>query len=848
MMSKSSIAKSAVIVIILLFCVAAQGAVIYVSQSGSDADGLSWDRAKKTVTAAINAASTGDEVWVAKGAYVECLTLKDGIALYGGFAGVETSRAQRNWTLNRTVLDGHTGINAVEAPLGVAIAVVDGFTIMKAETGVSCFTSSVTIQNNTIIGNVEHGVKCSYCSPTIVNNVIAGNNRSGVFCFNSSPIITNNTIVGNGETLGAIYCNSSSPVAANNIVAFNASGIKNCVGGTPVLKNNCVFGNRAFNYSGFATEPTGTDGNISSDPLFASLDYGNLHIQLGSPCIDAGDDASATWTLDIDGQDRKHGDHVDIGADESSVSNVNVAPIVVRVSADGDDANDGSCWNLPKKTVQSAIDTAALAGGEVWVKSGTYQEWINLLPFVHLYGGFSGTESEKSLADWNANKSILDGQADGSVVMAQSGNAPSAIQGFTIQNGCAYYGSGVYCSYSSPTVAFNTIKTCLDPDGTSGIGMGHNESIGAVYCCSDYSRFYNNVISGNKGQGIFCYHSHLALTNNTIAVSSASGLHGGYSTPTFANNMFYARYGHDYFPGAADRNNYVWYATPASSDPKFVNPAAGDYHLTAASPLIDAGNNDDAPTTDMDGLIRPQDGNGDGTAVADIGAYEYPLDISAAKKNYSDGAPINIGGRIVTALFPAEGSVYVESPDRSSGIRMDTGNAVAEGQRLNISGNIKKDTATGEAYIAAALVTNAGIRPVPATLGLTQRDLGGADVGLQAGAWTKVWVKQPDNTRLLTWSPGTGLNNIGLLVEVYGHVVQKDPLGHYFYLDDGSALRDGTTTDAEDNIGVRVAADGSPYERGQLLIITGISSCFMDSDGRLLRLIKVKSISPLGSP
>jgi hypothetical protein len=44
---------------------------------------------------------------------------------------------------------------------------------------------------------------------------------------------------------------------------------------------------------------------------------------------------------------------------------------------------------------------------------------------------------------------------------------------------------------------------------------------------------------------------------------------------------------------------------------------SGDYHLTATSPAIDAGTNSGAPTTDIDGVLRPQ-----GKAW-DIGLYEY---------------------------------------------------------------------------------------------------------------------------------------------------------------------------------------------------------------------------------
>ncbi len=130
--------------------------------------------------------------------------------------------------------------------------------------------------------------------------------------------ICNNSFIGNKTA----SCNESGGIAlrvtmntlfANNLFAYNSSGIY-CSSITNIqFLNNCVFSNTAFNYNGL-TSPTGTNGNISVDPLFIP---GTYQLSSNSPCIDAGNDSVITPDmLDLLGAPRLQGAHVDIGAYE----------------------------------------------------------------------------------------------------------------------------------------------------------------------------------------------------------------------------------------------------------------------------------------------------------------------------------------------------------------------------------------------------------------------------------------------------------------------------------------------------------------------------------------------------
>jgi len=107
----------------------AHAAVRYVrSTATGNNNGTSWTDAFKELVSAIAVAQPNDEVWVATGIYYPDFNpatgthsgdrtlrfeLKSNVKLFGGFAGTETSRHERNWAANRTILSGDIGQRGV---------------------------------------------------------------------------------------------------------------------------------------------------------------------------------------------------------------------------------------------------------------------------------------------------------------------------------------------------------------------------------------------------------------------------------------------------------------------------------------------------------------------------------------------------------------------------------------------------------------------------------------------------------------------------------------------------------------------------------------------------------------
>ena len=140
--------------------------------------------------------------------------------------------------------------------------------------------------------------------------------------------------------------------------------------------------------------------------------------------------------------------------------------VYVRATG-GSDGNPGTS-DLPKLTIQEAIDTAAAvyATAEVHVAAGTYQpsSVIDLKDGISLFGGYDPADWTKreTNPDWaitgtgtSAYPTVIQTSSNVAALRIQTTSHPLTVDGFTISGGVGGSGNdttAIYCSNSTGVV------------------------------------------------------------------------------------------------------------------------------------------------------------------------------------------------------------------------------------------------------------------------------------------------------------------------------------------------------------------------------------------------------------
>jgi uncharacterized repeat protein (TIGR01451 family) len=292
---------------------AAVGAILYAAPTARGAgDCASWADAC-TLQSALSAAGYGSEIWVQAGVHypgtarADTFTLKDGVRLYGGFAGTETARDARDWRANKTILSGDidrnditvngvvtdavniVGANALHVLRGEnlgADTVLDGFIITAGQAdgldyphyyggGMFLYRSSPTLAHLTFSGNLASseggGLRTYGGHPTLTDVTFHGNQAGmggGMSNEDGGATTLVNVVFNNNRANdhGGGMVNNSAATLINVVFSANSAGIAG--GGlynfwaTPALTNAILWGNSA---------PTGPQ--IVNDNSIATISY-----------------------------------------------------------------------------------------------------------------------------------------------------------------------------------------------------------------------------------------------------------------------------------------------------------------------------------------------------------------------------------------------------------------------------------------------------------------------------------------------------------------------------------------------------------------------------------------------
>ncbi len=180
-----------------------------------------------------------------------------------------------------------TGITLV-SEMGADVTIIDAD---LEDTIIRYFGGDASLIGFTIANAHPYGIFAgdySSSSFKIERNVIVGTYGTGIFVYGTVLYrITNNTIVDN--MYYGLFANQPNPIIRNNIITGSDMGIGCSNGATPSFYYNNFWNNSIQDYYHCSSG----NNDIHLNPLFIDLNQGNYHIQVNSPCIDAGDPSSS---------------------------------------------------------------------------------------------------------------------------------------------------------------------------------------------------------------------------------------------------------------------------------------------------------------------------------------------------------------------------------------------------------------------------------------------------------------------------------------------------------------------------------------------------------------------------
>ena len=269
-------------------------------------------------------------------------------------------------------------------------------------------------------------------------------------------------------------------------------------------------------------------------------------------------------------------------------------------------------------------NTATLTAGGFYVRgSAALTQTVIFTNTAGWDGGGLLAPNQVLLRDVTVSGNVA-GRSCGGLYQSTSTGKATILGGFFDSNvalapSSTYYGGGGLCIFGEAVITGTQVTRNVSAgSGRGGGGLYAERSVQVV----------NALFAGNKatnGAGIYLRGTagsqalmHLTIVSNTVDSGSAVYVYGGTVGVT---NTIVASYtvGLRRFGGVVDEdyNLYFGNVTPIQGTvqsgghslfglaPRFVDPAAGDFHIAGESAALDAGSFDPGIATDIDNDPRP---------------------------------------------------------------------------------------------------------------------------------------------------------------------------------------------------------------------------------------------------
>lgn len=594
------------------------------SINGSDINnGVSWRLAKQTIDSAIHDALDYDVITVTNGIYSSITP------------GEKKIKIMSVNGADYTIIDGNNKnrcVTCLEGGNGVTNSIVDGFTLRNGFSSSSGGGAIGGILRNCHIVDCEATTYGGGACDSRLENCVVARNKAGTYGGGTYYGYADHcTICGNeaGASSGGSYYGTF----------YNSIVSKNFVGGNEA---NWMYGT----FDSCCTYPNRGKNPIDGDPMLVDGYNGDARLRVGSPCIEDGVQVCGAYvgeplegvsvSVGICGAGTvsnetvlvTSGDNATIEAVETVrpflywvingeqitnriytitnlISDIRITAVFGTfdwyVDAEyGDDANDGSDWNVAKQTLQAAV-AAAVDNENIYVESGTY-------------GPISSDNKRIRIESMNgAELTFIDGGGTNRCAMLGQSGIPYAtntvMSGFSIVNGFNASDGGAVCG--------GTLEDCILSDNTTyrNGGATYYSNLERCVLTRNTARFtgggaYNGTLrnclvfgntSGNAGGGVSsvrAYNSTIARNKTEKLLSSSNCGSGGSYQGSCYNTIVWDN--RDAYGNVSNYNGTAFYYSCTlpqkgtgcvTNDPQFIDAGAGDFHLMVGSPCIDAGLN-----------------------------------------------------------------------------------------------------------------------------------------------------------------------------------------------------------------------------------------------------------------